>query len=260
MAAPPPPVRVLPDTWAHYVLWQRVNDALRALPDYFKTATTIEGILGPDIFTLNSVLGATIEEQIVRSLNDLRPVWDPDKRYQTYAFVRQSQCFPDVVLRQSTAVGQDILMGIELKGWYLLANEGEPSMRFYATPAVCNPWDLLVVVPWALSNVLAGSPKAYAPFIESARFCAERRNYYWQHERTIRGGGDPGVILSAHTAPYPRKADPISDRATADGGGNFGRIARYGVMDTYVTEMMATPLAGIPAQAWLGFFRAHARD
>ena len=257
MATPAPPTRQEPADWQHYELWIRVRDAIRALPDYFKTSTNIEGILGPDIFTLNSVLGATIEEQIVRTLNDLRPVWDPDKQYQTYAFVRQPQCFPDVVLRQKTN-GQNILMGIELKGWYLLASEAEPSLRFYATPAVCNPWDLLVVVPWALSNVLAGSPIAYAPFIETARFCAQRRNYYWEYERKAKG--DTGVILSTHTTPYPKKSDPISDRAVADAGGNFGRIARYGVMDAYVDEMMQTDLAGIPAAAWLEFFRNFARE
>jgi hypothetical protein len=77
-------------------------------------------MLASDIFTLNSALGATIEEQVVASLNTLRPVWDPDRQYQTYGFVRQPQTFPDVLLRRKTD-GQDILMGIELKGWYILA-------------------------------------------------------------------------------------------------------------------------------------------
>ena len=40
-------------------------------------------------------------------------------------------------------------MGIELKGWYVLAKEKEPSFRYKVTPAVCAPADLLVVVPWA---------------------------------------------------------------------------------------------------------------
>jgi hypothetical protein len=229
-----------------------VCDAIRALPGYFKTTTSIEGILGPDIFTLNDVLGATIEEQIVRTLNDLRSVWDPDKEYQAHAFVRQPQRFPDVVLRRKTN-GQEILMGIELKGWYLLAKEGEPALRFTTTAAVCNPWDLFVVVPWALSNVLAGSPVAYAPFIESARYCAEKRNYYWQHERTTTG--NVAITIASHAAPYPAKSDPISDKAVADSGGNFGRIARYGVMDSYVAEMKTTHLAGIPVSDWLPFLK-----
>ena len=75
-----PPVKEEPRDWIHYELWKRVSDAIRAVPDYFKTTTNLEGILGPDIFTLNSLLGATIEEQIVRTLNELRPVWDPNKQ------------------------------------------------------------------------------------------------------------------------------------------------------------------------------------
>src|SRR5258708_1938649 len=254
--AMPEPTRVEPSRWEHFQLWKRVGEALRALPDYFKTTTSIEGILGPDIFTLNTVLGATIEEQVVRSLNALRPVWDPDKKYQTYAFVRQPQTFPDVVLRSKTN-GQTILMGIELKGWYLLAAEGEPSLRFAVTPSACNPWDLIVVVPWALSNVLAGSPVAYAPFVELARYCAAQRNHFWKHVRTTTA--DSTITLATGVGPYPKKSDPITDR-THDPGGNFGRIARYGIMNAYVQEMLATPLAGIPVSAWLPFFKKFARD
>ncbi len=254
---PPAPTRAEPTAWEHYELWKRVCDAIRSLPDHFKTTTNIEGMLATDIFTLNSALGATIEEQVVHSLNSLRPVWDPNKEYQTYAFVRQPQTFPDVILRRKTN-GQRILMGIELKGWYLLAKEGMPNLRFVQTPAVCNPQDLVVVVPWALSNVLSGSPVVFAPFLEGARFCAEQRNHYWQYQR--EGAGDRGVILATHATPYPRKSDPISDRAAHDPGGNFGRLARYGIMGDYVNEMKRTTLRGIPVSEWLGFFRAHAVD
>jgi hypothetical protein len=250
----PAPTSQEPTTWEHYNLWKRVRDAVRALPAYFKTSTHIEGILGPDIFTLNAVLGATIEEQVVQTLNDLRPVWDPDRQYPTYFFVRQPQRFPDVVLRQKTN-GEHIMLGIELKGWYLLAKEGEPALRFTTSAAVCSPQDLFVVVPWALSNVLSGSPVTYTPFIESARYCAEKRNYYWEHERATTA--DKTITLASHASPYPKKTDPISDRAVSDGGGNFGRMARYGVMDSYVPELKTTHLCGIPASAWLSFFKAH---
>lgn len=254
---PAAPAQVEPAAWEHFELWKRVTDALRSLPDHFKTTTNIEGMLATDIFTLNSALGATIEEQVVHSLNALRPVWDPLKEYQTYAFVRQAQTFPDVVLRKQ-ANGADILMGIELKGWYVLAKEGMPNFRFTVTPAVCNPQDLLVVVPWALSNVLSGSPAAYTPFIESARYCAEQRNYYWAHQRETKG--DTSITLSDHATPYPSKSDPISDRPASDGGGNFGRLARYGIMSEYVARMKRTQLRGIPVEAWLQFFHNHARD
>ena len=39
------------------------------------------------------------------------------------------------------------LLGIELKGWYVLSKEGEPSGRYKVTPAACAPQDLLVIVP-----------------------------------------------------------------------------------------------------------------
>lgn len=251
---PSSPVRREPTEWKHFGLWKRVCEAVRSLPDHFKTTTNIEGMLATDIFTLNAALGATIEEQVVYSLNSLRPVWDPDKVHQTYAFVRQPQTFPDVVLRRKTD-GHDILMGIELKGWYLLAKEGMPNFRFTVTPACCNPWDLIVVVPWALSNILSGSPVVYAPFLELARYCAEQRNYYWQYQRQTRR--EATVTLATGVGPYPRKSEQIADR-TSDPGGNFGRLARYGIMSAYVSEMKQTALRGIPAEAWLTFFRRYA--
>jgi len=249
------PTRLEPTEWEHYDLWLRMREAVHALPDHFETATNIEGMLATDLFTLNAALGATIEEQVVSTLNDLRPVWDPAKRYQTYAFVRQPQTFPDVVLRRK-ADAQEILLGIELKGWYLLAKEGMPNFRFTITPAACNPWDLIVVVPWALSNVLSSSPVVFSPFIELARYAAEQRNYYWQYERQAEG--DPSVKIAPGGRPYPERGDQVADRPAHDPGGNFGRLARYGIMNMYVHEMLQTKLLGIPVKEWLGFLRAHA--
>lgn len=145
-SAPQPPTRQEPTGWAHFELWGRVREAVLALPGYFSTPTVIEGMRVTDIFTLNSALGATIEEQVVKTLNGMRPVWDPDKKYQAYSFVRQPQVFPDVLLRKKTN-GQDILMGIELKGWYILSKERMPNFRFTQSADASNAWDLIVVVP-----------------------------------------------------------------------------------------------------------------
>lgn len=77
--------------------------------------------------------------------------------------------FPDVRLVRRGASGTpDIALGIELKGWFLLAREGEPSFRFQTTPAACADHDLLVVLPWHLDNVLAGSPVVAEPWVVSA--------------------------------------------------------------------------------------------
>lgn len=77
---PPKPERKEPTEWQHYQLWKRVQEAILAMPIHFRSETVIEGMLATDIFTLNSALGATIEEQVVATLNALRPVWDPDKQ------------------------------------------------------------------------------------------------------------------------------------------------------------------------------------
>jgi hypothetical protein len=254
---PKPPKRVEPKKWEHYELWKRVQEALFALPGYFKTETSIEGILATDIFTLNTALGATIEEQVVKTLNSMRPVWDPEKHYQAYTFVRQAQTFPDVLLRKKTN-GTEILLGIELKGWYLLAKEGMPNFRFLTNPDACNPWDLIVVVPWALSNLLAGSPTTFTPFIELARYAAEKRNHYWECERETKE--NRGVILATGVKPYPVKSDSIADKAASDKGSNFGRLARYGIMDDYIETMTQLRISGITVKEWLAFFRKNARE
>ena len=255
---PPPssPVKEDPTNWDHFKLWERLWDAILALPSHFNSPTTIDGMLAPDVFTLASALGATIEEEVVQTLNRMRAVWDPDKEYQTYGFVRQPQTFPDVLLRRKTN-GQEVLLGIELKGWYLLNSEGMPNFRFGVNPDCCNPWDFIVVVPWALSNVISGSPVVYDVFIETAKYAAEQRNYYWRYGRQTTD--DPGIVLAKDITPYPLKKNKISDKAVYDPGQNFGRLARYGVMSEYVQRMMATSVRGVSAAEWLSFFKKHAR-
>lgn len=177
-----PPSRELPDKdWEHHELYKSVREAIASLPIYFRTETHISGIMATDLQTLNTVLGATIEEQVVRTLNLLRNTWDSTEKYSLYSFVRQAQTFPDVLLRKSAS--DEILLGIELKGWYLLAKEAEPSLRFQTTAAACAKQDLIVVVPWVLGNVISGSPILFEPFVESARYGAEYRNYHWQYVR-----------------------------------------------------------------------------
>ncbi len=253
---PTPPSIVEPTNWEHFDLYRRVKNALYAVPDRFTTPTNIEGLLVTDIFTLNAVLSASIEESVVNTLNALRPVWDHDSNYQTYSFVRQPQTFPDVVLR-TVDNGAKPLMGIELKGWYLLAREGHPTYRFAVTEKACSPWDLLVVIPWVLSNVLAGSPVLFRPFIRPAVFCAQKRNHYWQHERQA-AGGNTGINIPSEVHPYPTKRDHISDKPQSDSGGNFGRLARYGIMDEYIKSMLDDKVRGVSVRKWLEFFKKEA--
>ena len=249
---PPAPQRTLPpDDWEHRDLYKRVREAVASLPVHFRTETHISGIMATDLHTLNTVLGATIEDQVVRTLNLIRTTWDPDGRYALYSFVRQAQTFPDVLLRR--IAGDDILMGIELKGWYLLAKEAEPSLRFQVTEDACAVPDLIVVVPWVLANVISGSPVLFEPFVESARFAAAHRNHHWQHVR--RTTADAGIDVPAGVQPYPQKSDQILDRPKADGGGNFGRLARTGMMDAYMQKLGDVQLCGINSKYWREFLK-----
>jgi hypothetical protein len=197
---------------------------------------------------------------VVDSLNDVRELWDPTGEYKLYSFIRQAQVFPDVRLETTAPDVPDadkILMGIELKGWFVLAKEGEPSFRYTASPAVCAPQDLLVVYPWVLDEVVSGSPKLMRPFIEEARYAAEHRNHYWTETRGVVGPA-AAVVAAAHQAPYPNKAQKFNDSAAVDGGGNFGRVARGGLMTAYIDELMALPLSGIPAKHWQTFLKIFA--
>jgi hypothetical protein len=245
----PAPTRVnIPPTWPYAQLFQRVKEALQAAPAYFKSEINIKGVPATDIQNLNTLLGATIEERVVDTLNSMRSVWDPRGDYSLYSFVRQAQTFPDVLLRR--AYDADIIMGIELKGWYLLAKEEEPSFRFVVTPAVCNPQDLIVVYPWHFSEVISGTPVLIQPYIEHAKYVAEYRNWNWMDSRSTNP-----VILAPAANPYPRKSDNISDKATRDDGGNFGRIARANLLESLKAEANARLLAGIPASRWRAFFK-----
>ena len=237
---------------------ERVKEAILALPGYFDSHTSIEGVAATDLFALNTVLGATIEVQVVRTLNRMRDVWDPMDDWPLYRFERQAQTFPDVLLRKTTGTGEhEVAMGLELKGWYMLAKEREPSFRYTVTPDACTDWDLLVVVPWHLSNVLAGTPLVESPGVWSARYAAEYRNHWWQHLRGTEM--DRSIASPEGVAPYKGREN-TSDKPAYDSGGNFGRIARTRIMDEWIADVRFKPLAGIPARDWIEFLRRYADD
>ena len=243
-------------------LVRNVTDAIRSLPVYFRTATRIEGLDGGELFNLSAVLGSAIEVQVVETLNRIREVWDPDDRWPRHRFVRSAQTFPDVRLLAHSRDGTgDIALGIELKGWYLLSREREPSFRYTVTPAACAPQDLLVVVPWHLKNVLSGEPVVYEPYIEQARHVAEFRNWWWTNVRETSDSLDRRQVNppDEEVGPYPAPKARIADRPVKDGGNNFGRVARLaGLMDEYTSSLRAQRIAGIPADHWILFFKRHA--
>ena len=235
-------------------LARHVSEALRALPAYFRTGTRIEGLEVGDLFNLSGVLGSAIESQVVETLNGIREVWDPDDRWPRHRFVRFAQTFPDVRLMSAAdEPSAAVALGLELKGWYLLSKEREPSFRYKVTPAACSPYDLLVVVPWHLKNVLSGEPLVYEPYIEQARYVAEYRNWWWTNVRNTNDTEQQRQIdpPGSPVRPYPPAKSNIADRPAKDGGNNFGRIARLaGLMDDYTAIMREQQIAGIAAEHW----------
>ena len=205
-----------PSNWRYRKVWEAVrNRALPELPLHFRSTIQIGGIHATEIYTFGAALSAAIEEEVVRTLNSLREVWDGERTFPNAQFVRQPQRFPDVLLIDE---GQDqIIFGIELKSWYLLAKEGEPSFRFTATPSACAPADLLVIVPWTLSFAVAGAPIVLEPYTESARYVAEYRNTggkWYDRQQT--------TLLFAHQRarnriPKAESASQIRLRMTQDG-------------------------------------------
>lgn len=249
---PVPPVLAAADPKT--ALRQRIADALRSLPGYFESDTHIAGIQATDLFSLNTVLAAAIEIQVVKTLNNMRSVWDPDGEWSTYVFERQAQTFPDVRLVARNNDSKTIALGIELKGWYLLSKEGEPSLRLTTTPSACAEHDLIAVIPWYLSNVLSGKPVVAAPWVESVRYAAQYRNHWWQEIRTTKS--DSAIVAPIeNVGPYPAKSDMVADKPVSDPGGNFGRLARTGIMDFFLQTSLESLIAGIPAEHWIKFFR-----
>lgn len=248
----PAPVRLEPDTsWEHYTVWARVREVIRTLPRYFRSSITVTGgVSALEVFTFGGAFSSVIEAEVLRTLNETRMVWDPDEQYAEYEFVRQAEQFPDVLL---VSENKKPVFGIELKSWYLLAKEEEPSPRFRVSAKAIATADLFVVVPWALSNVVTGSPVVYEPFVELAKYVAEYRNYWWQHLRKTKTNVE--IKSPPRVKPYPSAREQINDVPAADPGGNFGRIARTGIMNEWVQSFDQLQLLGIPVQYWRRFFK-----
>jgi len=251
------PSKVAPGKkWPHYKVWERVNALFYSLPNHFETELVIKGIHVTEIFSVGGAFATIVETQVVSILNGLRNLWDPNNEYSKYAFVRQSQTFPDVLLRNQQDE-TEILFGIELKSWYVLSKEGEPSFRYQVTPEACADADMVVVMPWILSEVISGTPRLLRPYIESARYAAEYRNYYWQKSRIERN--EPSGVRKppvSNRHPYPSTKQEASDEAEGDKGGNFGRIARAGILDAYINGIKAQDYLGIKLVHWITFFKA----
>lgn len=57
-----------------------------------------------------------------------------------------------------------------------------------------------------------------------------------------------------------QSTDATNDQPKSDKGGNFGRIARMGLMDDDLAKMQLQPVCGIRAAYWLEFFKIFHQD
>lgn len=150
-----------------------------------------------------------------------------------------------------------VVFGIELKSWYVLSKEKDPSLRMLVTPAACHPADLVAVVPWYLSAVVSGTPRVFAPWVDLARYVAKYRNHYWEF---VRGTEDDAAKRQVRLATgdityHPPARDTFNDQAVHDDGGNFGRIGRTDLLDTYKSITFAEEILGAPCWLWVEFFK-----
>ena len=234
------------------------NVAFPSLPAECMIENNYSGILATDLFSLNTLLGSMIENKVVMFLNSHRYLWDDDN-WNDYHFIRSNESFPDVRLVRK-GNNHDIVLGIELKSWFILSKEGEPSFRYRTASEACDPADLLCIIPWYLSNAVCGHPVFATPWVYSAKAAAEATRRYWIYERqtdkplTVKERG----LETPSARPYMENArDKTNYKPASDGGNNFGRLARAGIMSDFVEETLLTDILGIPANNWRLFLKAH---
>lgn len=230
-----------------------------SLPTECTIDNSYSGILATDLFSLNTLLGSMIENKVVVFLNAHRHFWD-DGNWSEYHFIRSNESFPDVRLVKKNDY-HDIILGIELKSWFILSKEGEPSFRYRTASEACDPADLLCIIPWFLNNAVCGHPVLATPWIYSAKAAAEATKRHWIYERktdkpmTVK---ERGLEVPSGIRPYMENArDKTNYKPANDGGNNFGRLARTGIMSDFVNETLLIDILGIPANNWRLFLKAH---
>lgn len=254
--AAPPVEPVLDEADPRTALQRGVRRALTELPSYFSFDNQVSGINATDLFQLGTMLDAGIEVEVVRTLNRLRHLWDPDGRWLPYRFERSSQAFPNVRLLRSGTRASGIALGVELRSWFLLAKQGVPHLRYRVTPAACAPYDLVCVVPWHLSNAVAGTAQVIEPWIADATYAAQWRDHWWQFVRPSQDA--PGIYHPPDARPYPTRAEAVGAVPDDDGGHDYGSLAHCKpLMDDFLARTSRHEMLGIAVRSWYLFLRVH---
>lgn len=235
------------------------NVVFPSLPADCSIENRYSGILATDLFSLNTLLGSMIESKVVLFLNSHRHLWD-DGDWNAYHFIRSNESFPDVRLVK-TNDQHSVALGIELKSWFILSKEGEPSFRYRTASEACDTGDLLCIIPWYLSDAVCGNPVLASPWVFSAKAAAEAMKRYWIYERQTEKPltlHERRLEVPDGVRPYMENArDKTNYKPFNDGGNNFGRLARTGIMSEFVNETLMTDILGIPANNWRLFLKAH---
>lgn len=239
-------------------LVNRIKESvLPLIADMMKIPHIYKGIMATDLFSLNTLLGSTVEVAVVSFLNENRDLWDKDRQWVDCRFVRSSEFFPDVRL-VNKATG-NIVFGIELKSWFLISKEGEPSFRYRTASKACSPADLICVLPWYLSDAVSGNPVLIKPWVYPAKAASEYCKRYWMYRKTDvplnfdeRSVTEPGDIVL-----YSNNREKANYMPKKDSSNNFGRLARTGLLDDFVSESLETDILGIPAKNWMRFLKIH---
>lgn len=244
-----------------YSLIERLRTiAFPSLPAECVIENTYSGILATDLFSLNTLLGSMIESKVVAFLNSHRDLWDDSGDWKDCHFIRSNESFPDVRL-VNVADKRNVVLGIELKSWFILSKEGEPSFRYKTASEACDKGDLLCIVPWYLSDAVCGNPVLTSPWVFSAKAASEMSKRHWVYLRqcnTPKSLTQRGLSTPDGIKPYMENArDKTNYTPLEDGGNNFGRLARTGIMDNFVKETLMTDILGIPANNWRLFLKAH---
>lgn len=235
------------------------NIVFPSLPAECTIENNYSGILATDLFSLNTLLGSMIENKVVMFLNAHRYLWDCGE-WSEYHFIRSNESFPDVRLVKKNG-NHDSILGIELKSWFILSKEGEPSFRYKTASEACDRGDLLCIIPWYLSDAVCGHPVLATPWVFSAKAAAEATKRYWIYERQTEKPmtvAQRKLVVPNGIKPYMVNArDKTNYKPVNDGGNNFGRLARTGIMSDFVEETLMTDILGIPADNWRLFLKAH---
>ena len=238
------------------------NVVFPSLPSACTIENRYSGIMATDLFSLNTLLGSMIENKVVLFLNSHRHLWD-NGIWTDYHFIRSSESFPDVRLVKKVS-GGEVVLGIELKSWFILSREGEPSFRYRTASEACDVGDLLCIIPWFLSDAVCGYPVLTTPWVFSAKAAAEATKRYWVYERQTDKPmtlNQRGLSTPEGLKPYMVNArDKTNYKPVSDNGNNFGRLARTGIMSDFVQETLQTDILGIPADNWRLFLKAHAES